>query len=113
MAPVLFATSCIEEIDPQSSTVSKDQVANAPGSTDKLTAAITSQMTGSPLYGSTPSDYAWDFGYTTTFIWRNVMGQDMVNLDDKTNWYSVSDRPTPSARLPGPITTVSSRTVTM
>ena len=88
VAPVLFATSCIEEIDPQSSTVSKDQVANAPGSTDKLTAAITSQMTGSPLYGSTPSDYAWDFGYTTTFIWRNVMGQDMVNLDDKTNWYS-------------------------
>lgn len=85
---MLFATSCIEEIDPQSSTVSKDQVANAPGSTDKLTAAITSQMTGTPLYGTTPSDYAWDFGYTSTFIWRNVMGQDMVNVDSDTNWYS-------------------------
>lgn len=88
VAPVIFATSCIEEIDPQSSTVSKDQVANAPGSTDKLTAAITSSMTGSPLYGDKPADYAWDFGYTSTFIWRNVMGQDMVSVDDDHNWYS-------------------------
>ena len=68
LAPSLFATSCIEEIDPQSSTVTKDQVAGAPNSSDKLTAAITSSLTGSPLYGSSPSDYAWDFGYTTTFL---------------------------------------------
>lgn len=31
-----LATSCIEEIDPQSSTITKDQAANAPGSYDNF-----------------------------------------------------------------------------
>lgn len=88
LSPVLFATGCIEEIDPQSGTVTKDQVANAPNSSDKLTSALTSGLTGSPLYGATPSENAWDFGYTTTFLWRDVMGQDMVNVDDGHNWYA-------------------------
>ena len=33
-----FATSCIEEINPQSSTITKDQAANAPGSYDNFVA---------------------------------------------------------------------------
>ena len=41
-----FATSCIEEINPQSSTITKDQAANAPGSYDNFVSGITSSLAG-------------------------------------------------------------------
>lgn len=77
-------TSCIEEIDPQSGTVTVDQANNAPGSFDKFVDAVTSQLAGQFNYGST---YPYDFGYTSFFIARDVQGQDVV-LNYSGDWYS-------------------------
>ena len=40
----LTTTSCIKEIDPQNSTITADQAANAPGAFNNYVAAITSTM---------------------------------------------------------------------
>ena len=47
-----FATSCIEEINPQSSTITKDQAANAPGSYDNFVSGITSSLAGTFQFGA-------------------------------------------------------------
>lgn len=87
VAPMFVATGCIEEIDPQSNTVTAGQVESAPNAVAKLTAAITNSMSGQFSYSG---DYsrAYDYGYTSFMIMRDVMGQDMVNNSTTTNWYS-------------------------
>ena len=80
-------TSCIEQIDPQSSTVTKEQVMNARGAYDNLVSAITSSLNGEFTYsGSDTAPY--DFGYPSFFLQRDVMGQDMVVQDSGSEWYS-------------------------
>jgi len=81
-----FATSCIQEIDPQDSTITADQAANAPGSYDNFVSAITSTLVGQFTYSGT-SMYPWDFGYPSFFLQRDVMGQDMP-LSYSGSWYS-------------------------
>lgn len=78
-------TSCIEEIDPQSDTVTIDQAANAPGSFNNFVDAITSQLSGQFCYS--PS-YGWpiDYGYTSFYIMRDVQGQDIA-LNYSGDWY--------------------------
>lgn len=49
MAAVLgttLLTSCLQQIDPQTSTVTEEQMANAPGVFDKSVASLTSTLTG-------------------------------------------------------------------
>lgn len=87
LTPMILATGCIEEINPQSSTVTAGQVQNAPNSSAKLTAALISGMTGHFTYSGNSSN-AWDYGYPSFLIQRDVMGQDMVNADSDHNWYS-------------------------
>lgn len=53
-------TSCIEEVDPQSSTVTIDQAASAPNSFNKFVSAITADMNGRSMMKSTPADYNFD-----------------------------------------------------
>ena len=81
---VLTTTSCIKEIDPQNSTVTSDQAANAPGAFDNFVSAITSTMAGQFVYNENP----YDFGYPSFFLQRDVMGQDIVLEDDGSEWYS-------------------------
>ena len=73
-------TSCIEEIDPQSSTVTSGQVSTAPNSFNKFVSAITADINGRPCMGSEAklSSYNFDFGYPSQMIQRDVMGQDMA-----------------------------------
>ena len=78
-------TGCIEEINPQNSTVTADQVANAPGSYDKLVDAITSSLAGQFNY-SPSRQYPYDYGYTSFFLARDVMGQDIA-LTNSGSWY--------------------------
>ncbi len=79
-------TGCIKEIDPQSSTVTKEQVMNARGSFDNLVAAITGSLNGEFIYSGSDFD-ANDFGYPACFLIRDVMGQDMVCQDSGSEWF--------------------------
>ncbi len=83
----LTLTSCIEEIDPQSSTVTKEQVMNARGAYGNLVSAITSSLNGEFTYSGNNTD-PYDFGYPSFFLQRDVMGQDMVVQDSGSEWYS-------------------------
>lgn len=80
-------TGCIKEIDPQTSTVTIDQAASAPGSFDNFVAAITNTMAGKFVYsGSNQTPY--DYGYPSFFLMRDVMGQDIVLEDASNEWYT-------------------------
>ena len=61
------ATSCIKEIDPQTSYATKDQVANAPGAFDNAVSAITSTLAGQFVYDSGDTR-ANDFGLPAFFL---------------------------------------------
>lgn len=79
------ATSCIKEIDPQTSYATKEQVANAPGAFDNAVSAITSTLAGQFVYD--PSDTrANDFGLPAFYLMRDVSGQDIAY--PYTNWFS-------------------------
>lgn len=78
-------TSCIDEITPQSSSVTVDQAANAPGAYNNFVGAITNNLCGTPQYSGT--SYPWDFGYPTFFLMRDVMGNDIA-IGAGNNWYA-------------------------
>lgn len=86
VAVFVLATGCIQEIDPQTSTVTDEQAANAPGSFDNFVNAIESQLCGKQIYGGS-SNYPWDYGYPTFYLMSDVMGQDLVG-EDSNDWYS-------------------------
>jgi hypothetical protein len=81
-----FTTSCIEEIDPQTSTVTADQAGNAPGVYDNFVNAITSTLVGNFTY-SGGSHTPYDYGYPSFYIMRDVQGQDIA-LGYSGSWYS-------------------------
>lgn len=87
-----LSTSCIEEIDPQTSTVTGNQAANAPGSYDNFVTAITNSLAGSFTYNGVSNASPYDYGYSSFFLMRDIMGQDIA-LEDHgsehyTTWYS-------------------------
>ena len=79
-------TGCIEEIDPQTNVATSDQVANAPGSFDKLVDAITSSLAGQFNYWPA-QQFPYDYGYPSFFLARDVMGNDIA-LTNSGSWYS-------------------------
>lgn len=76
-------TSCIEEIDPQTSYATEKQAGAAPGAFDNFVAALTNGLCGDFKFGD---NYPYDFGYPSFYIQRDVMGQDMV-IDDDGDWF--------------------------
>lgn len=82
-------SSCIEEVSPQGyyGYVSDTQAANAPGSFDSFVDALTSNLSGSFLYGGSSNKYPYDFGYTSLFLVRDVEGQDII-AGGTNNWFS-------------------------
>lgn len=80
-------TGCIKEIFPQSSYVTEDQAGDAPGAFDNFVSAITNTMAGQFVY-SASSQYPYDYGYTSFFLMRDVMGQDIVLENSSSEWYS-------------------------
>ena len=85
-------TSCIEEIDPQSSTVTKDQAANAPNSYNNFVSGITTSLVGKFQFGTgADRNYPQDYGYPSFYLMRDLMGQDMVTSKSGhqySTWYS-------------------------
>jgi hypothetical protein len=81
-----FATSCVEVIDPQNSTITVDQAANAPGAYDNFVAALTSTLLGEFTYSGNSTTTPYDYGYPSFYLMRDVMGQDMV-AGYGNNWY--------------------------
>jgi hypothetical protein len=80
-----FATSCIEEIDPQNSTITADQAGNAPGAYNNFVNAVTSTLVGNFTYSGS-SNTPYDYGYPSFYLMRDVMGQDIV-AGYGNNWY--------------------------
>lgn len=94
VALVSFSSvSCIEEVLPQSGTVTSNQVAEAPGSYDLMVQAVTSTLCGKFLYGGNDKKYGNDFGLPAFYLIRDVMGQDMAYPYQNwfTSWYTCSN----------------------
>lgn len=80
-------TSCIDEIQPQSNYVTVDQAANATGAFQNFVDAITNTMAGKFVYNASNMS-PYDYGYTSFFLMRDVMGQDIVLEDTGNEWYT-------------------------
>lgn len=80
-----LTTGCIKEIDPQTSYATSDQASNAPGAFDNFVTTITNALTSENPFGTS---YPYDCGYASTFIFRDVMGQDIAIEDTGNDWYS-------------------------
>ena len=78
-------TSCIKEIEPQSSVITQAQAAEAPGSFSNFVSTLTSSLCGNFEYGGS-SNYPYDYGYPSFYIQRDLMGQDFVCLTGS-GWY--------------------------
>ena len=87
LTTVTTLNSCIKEIDPQTSTVTVDQAAAAPGAFNNFVGSITSSLNGAFTY-SGANQYPWDFGYPSFFLQRDVMGQDIVCETSGSEWYT-------------------------
>lgn len=87
LTTVTTLNSCIKEIDPQSSTVTKNQAANAPGAFNNFVSSLTSSLNGEFTYSGS-SHYPWDFGYPSFFLQRDVMGQDIAVETSGSEWYT-------------------------
>ena len=79
-------SSCVEQIDPQTDTVTAEQASNAPGAFDNFVAGLTNGLVGDFVYSDDDHD-PYDFGYPAFYIARDVMGNDMV-LDSDGDWFS-------------------------
>ena len=86
-AGLILMTGCIKEIDPQNSTITASQAGNAPSSFDNFVTAITNSLAGSFTYSGS-SQYPYDYGYSSFFLQRDVMGQDIAVEDTGSEWYT-------------------------
>lgn len=86
ISALILPTSCIQEFEPQGDSVSSDQAANAPGSYDNFVSSLTSAISGKFTFSGPNYQQPNDFGYTGFYLIRDVMGQDMVAVNN--NWFS-------------------------
>lgn len=83
-AALLFSTTaCIQQYEPQSGTVTADQAASAIGAFDNFVNGLTANLC-QPTFSSTLNPN--DFGVSSFFLQRDVMGQDIVTVGN--NWFS-------------------------
>ena len=78
-------TSCIEEYDPQASYANIDQVQTSPTSFQSVVEALCAPLSGEFTYAGSSNMNANDFGYTSFYLERDVMGQDI--LPAYMNWW--------------------------
>ncbi len=86
LSVLLIEGGCIKEIDPQESTVTDRQAADAPGSFDNFVAAITNGLASSFLM-SESSKSPYDFGYSSFYLQRDLMGHDIAMESISADWY--------------------------
>ena len=80
----ILTTGCVDEFEPQSSTVTADQVSSAPGAYDNFVSSLTATLAGEFCY-SPSSQYPFDFGFPSFFLIRDVMGHDIAT---RSSWFS-------------------------
>lgn len=76
LASSLLLGGCIDEVTPQSSSASGDQVSETPGALDSYVEACTSTFTGTYPFGST---YLYDFGLPALWLERDLLGMDFIS----------------------------------
>lgn len=87
----MLSTGCLDETFPQQGTVTVGQAEGAPNAFNNFVTSCTSTLSGEFTYSG--SDYdPYDFGYTSFFLQRDVMGQDVVcdasSSEHYTTWYT-------------------------
>lgn len=82
----LLATACIKETYPAGSTITGNQMANAPGAFETAVTTVTSTMVGQFTYGGSAYQ-PWDFGYPSFFFQRDLFGQDIIAAITGNTWY--------------------------
>lgn len=89
VALAFAATSCIEEIEPQSGTVSSDQASSAPGAYDNFVSTITGDLCGQFKHSGSADARPYDCGYPAFMLMRDIQGCDMAEpyLNWFSNWY--------------------------
>ncbi len=83
---LLLLPSCIQEFEPQSSTVTENQAANAPGSYENFVSNLSSSVAGQFIFSSSQYRKPNDFGYPSMMLMRDVTGNDMV-AGVTNNWF--------------------------
>lgn len=86
VALTLIPTSCIQEFSAQQNGyVTKDQTTEAPGSYESFVSGIIDNNNGQFV-----SSYqqANDFGYSSFYLQRDVMGNDIVPFGGNHNWFT-------------------------
>ena len=87
----LLSTGCLDETFPQQEVVTVDQAEEAPNSFDNFVTACTSTLSGEFIYDAAKM-YPFDYGYTSFFLQRDVMGQDVVcegtDYEHYSTWYT-------------------------
>ena len=78
-------SSCVEQIDPQTDTVTAEQASNAPGAFDNFVSGLTNGLVGDFVCSDDDHD-PYDYGYPSFYLIRDVMGNDIV-LDSDGDWY--------------------------
>ena len=84
-AGLMLFSACVKEIDPQNSSITEEQVNNAPGGFDNLVAGITNRLVGEYVYGGGRAN---DLGYPGFFLQRDLMGQDIAVESTGYEWFS-------------------------
>lgn len=81
-ATLLGFNSCIQEFEPQGGSVSQSQAVEAPNSYSNFVDALTSNISGKFVFSNRQAN---DFGYSSLYLMRDVMGNDMVPIGN--NWF--------------------------
>ena len=88
---ILFAAaaglaSCIDEVEPMSSSATKEQVFAVPSAFQGFVDNLSTSLSGQFIYGTDDDSYPYDFGYPSMMLMRDVMGQDVVCTG---TWFSM------------------------
>ncbi len=87
-ALTLLPTSCIQEFSAQQNGyITGEQTDEAPNAFDTFVSGIIDKNNGEFFFGA--SDHrANDFGYSSFYLQRDAMGNDMVTYGGDTNWFT-------------------------
>ena len=81
----VLTTSCIDETEPMSSTVTAGQVGQSPAGLEGLVTSMNAQMT---VFDTTGNELHCDFGYPGMMLAFDMMGNDIATADPYYTWHS-------------------------
>lgn len=84
---MMLLPSCIQEFEPQSSTVTEDQASKAPGAYENFVNGLSSSVAGQFVFNGSGYQQPNDFGYPALMLRRDATGNDMV-ITGTSGWFS-------------------------